>query len=237
MSALSAEGDLAQVRWISEQYPPYNYTDPDGEARGIAVDVLAEVWRRLEVGLTRGAIEFLPWARGYALLQREPNTALFSTTYTPERQRLFRFVGPYIDTRVVLVAPRRAHLKLTRDEELDSLRIGVVREDIGAQLLRTRGVGSQNLVFSNSSRNLVRLLEYGRVDAIAYSYDVAVWSMLNGGMDPTDYQIVYSLLEGDLGFAFHSETDPRMLEHMQEVLQALIKEGVVEQIRLRYLGR
>ncbi len=79
-----------QTRWMSEQYPPYSYEDQQGKAQGIAVEILVAMWRQM--GVPEQPLEFLPWARSYTLLQREPQTALFAMTYPPKREQLFRFV-------------------------------------------------------------------------------------------------------------------------------------------------
>ncbi|MEH6471901.1 MAG: transporter substrate-binding domain-containing protein [Halopseudomonas sp.] len=227
--------DAQQIVWMSEQYPPYNYVDDQGKAQGISVEILAAVAERM--GVAEPQVEFLPWARAYALLQRKPQTALFSMTYTEERQQLFRFVGPIVATRVVLIAPRSAGLRVSAASDLAGLRIGVVRDDIGELLLHELGVDQSLITYSNLAENLVQLIDRGRVDAIAYSYDVAVWNMRKAGIDPQGYENVFTLLEGTLGFAFHWQTQSRWLDRLQQALEEVKVSGRAEQIRQKYLGQ
>ena len=223
----------AQIRWMSEQYPPYNYIDPEDQPQGIAVDMLVALWKQLNIPAQ--PLEFLPWARSYATLLSEPHTALFSMTYTPAREKLFRFVGPIIHTRVVLLAPRSAQLQITSPRDINALNIGVVRDDIGESLLEELGVTPKQIIYSNQADNLVQLLHRGRVDAIAYSDDVAVWNMLKANIDPQDYENVFTLLEGQLGFAFHAQTPTPWLDQLQGALAQLEASGEADQIRQRHL--
>ncbi|MEH6824909.1 MAG: transporter substrate-binding domain-containing protein [Motiliproteus sp.] len=222
-----------QTRWMSEQYPPYNYIDPQGKARGISVEILAAMWQQL--GIPEQPLEFLPWARSYTLLQRQPQTALFAMTYTPTREQLFRFVGPFIRTRIVLLAPRSARLQITNNAEIEALKIGVVRDDIGASLLNERGISQDRIIHSNQAENLIKLLHRGRVDAIAYSDDVAEWKMRKAGIDPQEYESVFTLLEGQLGFAFHAQTPAPWLNRLQQALEQVEASGAAQKIRQKYL--
>ena len=92
-----------------------------------------------------------------------------------------------------------------------------------------------NIVASNLATNLVKLLDRKRVDAIAYGYDVAVWYMLKEGIDPSQFEIAYRLLGGELGYAFYKGTDSKLLEQYQVALDELRAEGKLERIRRSYL--
>jgi len=225
-----------QLSWMSEEYPPINFSDAAGRPQGVAVAVLLELGRRLELPLTAEDIAILPWARAYKRLLHEPNTALFTMAYTAARERQFRFVGPLLPIRTVVLARQDRALTITDDRQLRQLRIGVVREDIGEQLLLERGFDRDELEHSNLAIHLVRLLARGRVDAIAYGYDAAIWHMRSSGIDPDAFEVIATLQAGQLGYAFHRDTDPALLRRLQQTLDSLRAEGVVDAIRARYLG-
>ena len=94
------------LTYITEQYPPYNYQE-DGRLQGISVDLLEKVWERLSVNLNRSAIQLLPWTEGYQRTLKENNTVLFTTFRIPEREQLFKWVGPIASGRDVLLAKSR----------------------------------------------------------------------------------------------------------------------------------
>jgi polar amino acid transport system substrate-binding protein len=58
---------------------------------------------------SRADIKIWPWARGYETALKEKNTVLFSTTRTEARENLFKWVGPIMPSRIVLVAKKTEH--------------------------------------------------------------------------------------------------------------------------------
>ncbi|MFT6915807.1 MAG: polar amino acid transport system substrate-binding protein [Motiliproteus sp.] len=234
LQASLASPQKVPISWMSEEYPPFNHTDSQGQARGLSVEILAAIWK--QAGLPKQPIEFLPWARSYTRLLRTPETALFSMTYTPKREQLFRFVGPIVATRIVLLAPLSAGLHIADASDIGALRIGVVRDDIGATLLSDLGISEDRIVYSNQADNLIQLLHRGRVDAIAYSHGVAVWNMRQAGIDPRLYESIFTLLQGELGFAFHAQTPDQVIDPLQHALTAIEESGEADRIRQKYLG-
>ena len=74
------------LMFITEAYPPYNFSD-DNILRGIAVDLLVIASLNTEQPVQRGQIRLMPWARAYRTALHTPNSVLFATTRTAERER------------------------------------------------------------------------------------------------------------------------------------------------------
>ena len=142
---------------------------------------MIEVFKKVGVQLTREDLKVLPWARSYyEKLLDTPGTALFSMTYTEERLKNFQFVGPIIPTQVLIIAPVAKHLKVADAADLKALKIGVIRDDIGDQLVRAFG-----------------------------AEDIAKYQFILAGMDPKEHESVHVLQKSYMGHAFHKSTDPR----------------------------
>jgi len=233
--AWGASETLSDIEWMSEQYPPYNYVDENGTPKGVTFEVLFEVFDKVGHDMAPSDIDFLPWARSYRTLQEEPNTALFSMTYTPEREKLFRFVGPIIPSVVGVIAKKSANLEVAGPADLNSLRIGAIRDDIGHQMLESIGVEEKAIHLTSNTGNMLKMLINDRVDAIAYGDDIARWHLKNMGENTTDFEVAYTLKEGEMGYAFHKETDPAILQKLQKALDELKADGTVERIAARYL--
>ena len=225
---------LADIDWMSEQYPPYNYVDESSTPKGITFDVLFAMFDRIGHDVAPGDIDFLPWARSYRILQEKPSTALFSMTYTPEREKLFQFVGPIIPSVVGVIAKKSTNLTLAEPTDLNNLRIGVIRDDIGHQLLEGIGVDEGAIHLTSNTENMLKMLTKGRVDAVAYGDDIARWYLKSMGANAADYEVVYTLKEGNMGYAFHKDTDPAILEKLQQALDELKAEGEVGRIAAKY---
>jgi len=68
-SRLHAESAWETLQYITEEFPPYNYTE-GGVARGISVDILLESAHAAGLFLERKDIRSFPWARGYQMVQK-----------------------------------------------------------------------------------------------------------------------------------------------------------------------
>ncbi|SDM26990.1 polar amino acid transport system substrate-binding protein [Franzmannia pantelleriensis] len=217
---------LERLTFITEEYPPYNYRH-DGRLEGIAIEVLEALFEATDTPLDRDAVRYFPWARGYDIALTEPDTVLFSTTRTEQREALFQWVGPIARDSVTLLARRDSGIRL---DDLDALaaqdyRIAVIREDIGAQRLIEGGVSDDQLRPAISNLSALKMLEHGRVDLWAYSQNVAFWLMEQHDIDTRYFEPVYTLSESDLYFAVHRDTDSALVEAMQTALDALERQG------------
>lgn len=235
LPGLASSDSLDNITWMSEQYPPYNYVDEDGTPKGVTFDVLFKMFERVGHSLPPSEIDFLPWARSYRTLQDEPNTALFSMTYTDERQKLFKFVGPIIPSKVAVISRKDRNLDINSAKDLNNLKIGAIRDDIGEQMLLSLGVNKSAINQSSNTENMLKMLQHGRVDAVAYGFDIVLWNLKKMGEDPNNYEVTYTLKEGEMGYAFHKDVDPAVLEKLQKALDELKADGTVEQISAKYL--
>jgi polar amino acid transport system substrate-binding protein len=227
---------LEQMTWITEQYPPFNFRDPeDGQIKGICVDILLALFDSLGVDKGREDLTALPWARGYQAALEKPGTAIFSMTDTEERRKLFQLVGPVVPTQVSLIAKRSRKLKVESVADMNKLRIGVIRDDIGDQLIRKLGLSSKAIHTKAAADNIVRMLYRDRLDAIAYADDIARHHTKLAGLDPSELESVYVLMESQMTYAFHLTTDPEVLKVLQLALDELREDGTVDRIRDRYL--
>ena len=229
---------IESIFWMTEQYPPYNYIDEkSGQLKGITVDILMEMFKKVGVRTTRNDLKVLPWARSYNNLLQKPGTALFSTTYTMERLQLFKFVGPIIPTRVSIIANKNKGLKIASKEDIDKLKIGVIRDDIGDQLIQALGVNDHAIERKHSAYSMVHMLNEGRLDIIAYAEDIARYQFKLAGIDPDQYEAVYVLKKSHMGYAFHKSTDLRVLEPLRQALDELRANGTVDRIYTKYLNK
>ncbi len=156
-------------------------------------------------------------------------------TYTEERLKHFQFVGPIIPTQASIIARVAKQLKVADTTDLKTLKIGVIRDDIGDQLVRAFGAEDKNLNINHSAFNMVQMLAKGRLHAIAYAEDIARYQFILAGMDPNEYESVHVLQKSHMGYAFHKSTDPQILEPLSKALEELRAAGVIDSIYARHL--
>jgi polar amino acid transport system substrate-binding protein len=225
---------LETLNWYTEEYPPFNFKAEDGLPTGMAVDILVAAFKRLGGTMAPADIKIAPWNRAYKYLQNRPKTALFSMTYTPERQRIMKFVGPIIPSNVSVIALKDKTVAARTAADLSKLKIGVARDDIGDQLIQQQVSGEPKIIRKNSLKQLIYLLERGRVDVIAYAAGVFGYAIKMAGRNPEKYEEIMVLKKGQLGFAFHIMTPNEVLAPLQKAIDDLKADGTIQAIIDRY---
>ncbi|MGF1740503.1 ABC transporter substrate-binding protein [Vibrio profundum] len=223
--------ELNNLRFITEEYPPYNYTD-NGEIVGLSVDVLKLAAESIHDPIN--LIELQPWARGYMNLSNGPMVVLFSTTKTKEREAKFKWAGPITSTKIVALAKKDKKIKISKPEEFEKYVIGVVRSDVGEQLLLSLGVNDGRLRQSHSPKLMVKKLNYDRVDIIAYDINVAKSIMKKENIDFYNYEVVYTLSQSKLYYAFSLDTPDEFIDKLQKGIDIIRSNGDLDEIILKY---
>jgi len=227
---------LNDIKFMTEHYPPYNYVE-DGRPQGIAIDLMVLMLKRLNTNHQRKDIRILPWARAYKMLLEDKNTALFAMTKTKQREKLFKWVGPFAQTNVSLIAKKQSKILLDSSKEINNYKIGVVRDDIGEELLYTLGVKSKQVESTggiDALKKLIKMLNRNRFDLLSYEAGVVAWEMKKLGFNIKDYEIVFHLSQTQQYFAFHKDTPNSIINALQKTLDKLKKEGHHQRILNKY---
>lgn len=216
----ASAASLSSINYLTEEYPPYNFTE-DGAVKGISVDLLIEAAHHSGVVLNNQDIQIQPWARAYRDALVKPNVALFSMTRTPSREALFKWVGPISKTRVVVLAKKTSGIVINDSLDLAQFKIGVIRDDVGEQLLISHGIPRDSMQESSYAVTLAEQLHKGRIDLWAYEENVAKWWIQVSGYKASDFEPVYILQEGELFYAFNTHIDDGIIDSLQAGLDAL----------------
>ena len=176
----------------------------------------------------------MPWTESYKTLQKTSGTALFSMTYTPERQRMMKFVGPSVPIRVSVIVRKKDKIKINTEADMAALKIGVVRDDIGDQLIRKLALSDEAIARKNTLKDLIYFFSRHRVNAVAYSPEVFFHYLKSTGDDPSIYEEVYILKKGQVGYAFNISTSPDVLAPLQRAIDELRAEGTINRIISSY---
>ena len=107
-----------------------------GKVIGSATDKVREAMARSDIAYS---IEMLPWKRAYTSALSRVDGCVYSTTRTPEREHLFKWVGPTDEGEWVLLGRADRQYKLRTLEDARDLRIGTYHGDARDDYLRSRG--------------------------------------------------------------------------------------------------
>ncbi len=118
----------------TEDYPPFNMPDPKtGQLTGISVDKVVELMRRANEPYKLAPF---PWARAYQMAIQMDDTCVFSTTRTPEREALFRWVGPLVMNDWIVFQRGDDQRKPKKLEDLRPFIIGGYNNDAVSEYLK-----------------------------------------------------------------------------------------------------
>ena len=185
-----ASADTDTLIFLSPQVLPFGGL-MDGKPVGFAVEILHEIMQRL--GRT-DSIEFGAWKVVYERGLTEPNTVLFPPSRTPEREELFKWVGPLIPEKVVLFARKDSGLVINSLE--DAKKVGGIATVAGyasEKLLRQKGF--TNLVSQRSSMQCPDALKFGRVDLWINSNITMRQTALTANVDPDLFEPLFVVKE------------------------------------------
>jgi polar amino acid transport system substrate-binding protein len=205
------------LTYITEQYPPYSY-QKDGKLHGISVDLLKKVWERMGVNLNSSAIQLMLWTEGYDRTLKENNTVLFLTARLPQREQLFKWAGPILSGKFVLLAKKDKNIRIAASEDLKKYRIGAIEDDVAIQLLLDKGCKKEDLILETNSAPIIEMLEIGSIDAWAYNNITGIWQIQESGKNVSNYEEAYVLENVDGYLAFNKDVPDLLVQSFQQAI-------------------
>ena len=219
---------------LTENFPPYNMAKngknfaQNQNLEGIAVEVLRETFKRADIGYSM-TLRF-PWERIYHLALDNPDYGVFVTARIPEREALFKWVGPIGPDDWVLLARCDSPISLTSLEQASAYRIGAYKEDVIALALQKQGLKP---VIVLRDQDNARRLQAGKIDLWATGDPAGRFLAQQAGI--SGFKTVLRFHQAELYLALNKEVPDAVVAKLQSALDQLRAEGVVEKIRAKYL--
>ncbi|CCQ11712.1 hypothetical protein PALB_26130 [Pseudoalteromonas luteoviolacea B = ATCC 29581] len=220
----SAASSQTRVHWYTEDYPPFNYVH-EGKLEGLSIKVLNLMHQKLEWHFDESDVLLMPWARVYYTLEESADACVFSIVHTPERESRFQFIGPMMENTVSIIGYKDSDYSNVELRNIPDIRIGVVKNDIGHQLLIKEGFKEYQFVYLKTGFELVRMLKMRRVDLIAYGDVIAHFQFNRAQIEPSDYKVVQPLFSSSIGFACNKAVSREYIKKMNEALQLVLQEN------------
>ena len=219
---------------LTENFPPYNMaTDgknfaQEANIKGIAVEVVRETFKRAGIGYSM-TLRF-PWDRIYKLAMENPGYGVFVTARLPEREKLFKWVGPIGPDDWILLARADSPIQLSTLEAARSYRIGAYKGDAIAVELARQGMKPITVL---SDKDNARKLVDGQLDLWATGDPAGRYLARQEGI--TGLKTVLRFNSAELFLALNKDTPDAVVTRLQDALDQLRKEGVVDSIFAKYL--
>ena len=208
-----------KIKVITEDYPPYNYADAQGNIVGQSTDIVRAVMSK--VG-DDSPIEIMPWEQGYAMALEQPNVALYSVARTGEREHLFMWVGPIGSYENWLYAKKGSSVHVNSLDEAKTVgKIAAVKDEAGQQELAAQGF--INFVYTGSTADGLKKLMAGEADLWLGTSEGVASVAKEAGVNPDDLQPAVYVYKADLFMAFNKNTAFSTVETWQKALDSLKK--------------
>lgn len=219
---------------LTENFPPYNMAKngknfaKDENIEGIAADIVRETCKL--AGISYNLTLRFPWERIYKLALEKPGYGVFVMARLPDREALFKWVGPIGPDDWVLLAKADSPIQLTDLEHARSYKIGAYKGDAIAQTLKKRGL--KPIIVLRDQDNAQKLME-GQIDLWATGDPAGRYLARQVGV--SGLKTVLRFNSAELYLALNKEVPDEVVAKLQAALDQLRKEGVVDEIMTRYL--
>ena len=223
-----------QINLLTENFPPYNMAVDgknfarDENIQGIAADIVREMFKRAGIDYTL-TLRF-PWERVYKMALETPGYGAFVMARLPERETLFKWVGPIGPDDWVLLARADSSISLTSLGQAKAYRVGAYKGDAIAEHLATQGL--QPALALRDQTNVDKL-QSGEIDLWATGDPAGRYLAKQQGV--TGLKRVLRFDEAQLFLALNKDTAEETVAKLQAALDQMRADGTVEAINGRYL--
>ena len=109
------------IELVTSEFPPFEYTGPDGQPSGVDVDIVRAVLMRMGY---EPNIRIVPWKRAQIMAEEGEAAGIFSLTKSPEREVRYVFSDPINTVRDVFFKQRDRAIAWKQLSDLKAMHIG-----------------------------------------------------------------------------------------------------------------
>ncbi|VVO10573.1 substrate-binding periplasmic protein [Pseudomonas fluorescens] len=233
-AAHAAENADTPLVLLTENFPPYNMAKngknfaQDENINGIAVDIVREIFKRAEINYSL-TLRF-PWERIYKLALEKPGYGVFVMARLPDREKLFKWVGPIGPDDWIMLARADSKISLESLQQARKYKIGAYKGDAIAETLTKQGFAP---VVVLRDQDNARKLVNGQIDLWATGDPAGPYLARQDGV--TGLKTVLRFNSAELYLALNKNVPEEVVKKLQAALDQLRNEGVVDDIMARYL--
>jgi len=239
------------VEVVTEEYPPYNYTE-NGKIIGASTEVVKEVLKRADISyIIKGSpmrkrkkshgIRSFTWEKAYKIALERSNVLIYSIAKTETRVNLFKWVDIIVPYDVYLYKLKnRKDINIKALYQARDYKIGGVMDSARVQYLKNHNfVSGKNLELvvqeKNNFENLInKKIDLLPMDEIGFTYLVK-----KNGMKVKSFEKVIFLKELSEGLymAFNNKTDDSIIETCRKAIKSMKKDGTYQKIINKYIEK
>jgi polar amino acid transport system substrate-binding protein len=224
------------LQLFTEKAPPYNFrTGPllQYQTAGSSVDIVNTIQTR--IGGYVSSIDLVNWFDGYANALELPNSALFTTARTDEREKLFQWVGPIATMTPRFYTLKAKNITAATLNDAKSLRVSTPDQWYTYDYLVKNGFGK---IVGNAytAVDAFKQMLDGTSDALLIEAESIDWLCNDTGTSrDTLSQLPITdpaQLKGYIAFSLN--TPHKTVAQWQSALDAMKADGAFDRILLRW---
>lgn len=229
--AMPAKSEQFQV--VGAEFPPLMYVK-DGNPAGLSVELLQMMLQNLKDVDVK--IEFHPVPRMLKIVAAEKNAFTLSITRNQERESQFKWVGPICPrTNALFKLKARSDLQIKILQDLHPYKIGVGRGYAAVNDLLNAGIPKEQIEEVTEDAQNVKKLFMQRIDFVATTDLVFAHVLQQEGHQLNEVEQAMILdAKYQYYYAFHKETDEKIIPQFQQALDQLKQSGEYDALLKKY---
>jgi polar amino acid transport system substrate-binding protein len=217
------------LKLVTEEYPPLTFSDGEGVS-GYATQIVREIMNVLDV---KAEIKVLPWEEAYQVALKEDNVVIFTIERTPQREKLFHWVGPLGENSASFYVSPNSSITFSAPDEARKLRsIAVVSSWFTEQQLLD--MGFDNLISTNNPQECIRMVVDGAADATVLTDITAPELIKEAGVEPDALVPVVTLTSTEYYLGFSLGTDKEIVASWDNAFNMLKEKGVIKDLKSKW---
>lgn len=223
---LCAAATAHALQMVTEEDPPFNHTK-NGKLTGLSTEVVAAIGKRAKVPM---AFASMQWEQAYSRAQSNRETCAFSAVRLPNRERIFKWVGPIAAGEWGLYARKDFTGSLKTLADAKPYRIGAVAQDAKVEWLKERFV--TNIITYANDTQIPPELRRGVVDLwVTGTYSA---KRIAESAKGADIKLMLSISRFDYFIACNPGVPDSTVNAMSDALAAMQKDGSYHKILKNY---
>ncbi len=230
---LSSAVTATEFHLVTENFPPLNMTNNgasyarNDRVSGFATDILRSLFKAHDIN-TRYTL-MLDWDDAYSHAFNNTATGVYSTFRTPERENMFKWVGPLYEEEWLLLTMNNKDIEINSLNEVHKYKIGGHESDGITDYLIEQDIKVKTA--QNDSVNVIRL-QVGDIELWAASSLTAPYVAANFKVPVKE---VFLFNKGTLWLAMHKDTDQEMIDKLNQTLREMHESGEIKEMIQQYL--
>lgn len=224
-AACGGNKEAAQKVYVvgtNAEYPPFEYVE-NGEIAGFDAEIIKEAAKRMGIEykwLNTNFDGLIP-----ALQTKKVDIVIAGMSVTPEREKAVNFSIPYLTSNVAIVTNSKNPIKNMNDLSGKSygVELGTTKEASARKI-----AGAEVVPFSSTTGALVAL-KSGKIDGMVLDESVS-----SKYIEKNPELVLVGIMEGEPKAAAFNKDDKELMENFSKVLEEMITDGTVAELREKY---